>query len=42
VIICAYATLDEKELADFQPKLIYLDEHNLITRTGNAIPAQAA
>ncbi|BCX81485.1 aspartate 1-decarboxylase [Methylomarinovum caldicuralii] len=42
VIICAYASLDEKELADYQPTLIYLDERNRIVRTGHAIPVQAA
>jgi aspartate 1-decarboxylase len=42
VIICAYAVMDEKEAAEFAPHLIYLDENNRITRTGNAIPAQAA
>jgi len=42
VIICAYAALDEKELADYRPTLIYLDERNRIVRTGHAIPVQAA
>ncbi|MCU0294904.1 MAG: aspartate 1-decarboxylase, partial [Candidatus Nanopelagicales bacterium] len=42
VIICAYASLDQSELARFQPRLVYLDEHNRITRIGHAIPPQAA
>ncbi len=42
VIICAYAGLDQEEAARFQPTLVYLDEKNCITRTGNAIPVQAA
>ena len=42
VIICAYAQLDKGEVAGFKPTLIYLDEQNEITRTGHAIPVQAA
>lgn len=42
VIICSYASLDEKELARFKPTLIYLDEHNHIVRVKDHIPVQAA
>ncbi len=42
VIICAYAGLEQKELASFKPTLVYLDEHNRIARIRNAIPVQAA
>ncbi len=42
LIICAYAELDESELAGFKPTLIYLDEHNDIKRIGSFIPTQAA
>jgi aspartate 1-decarboxylase len=42
VIICAYATLDEAEVARFKPRLVYLDAHNRVERTGDHIPAQAA
>jgi aspartate 1-decarboxylase len=42
VIICAYAAMDAAEAAVFSPSLVYLDEHNRVTRTGDAIPAQAA
>ena len=41
IIICTYANLDEKELADYHPTLVYLDETNRIVRTGHAIPMQA-
>ena len=42
IIICAYATLDEKELTNFKPTLVYLDEKNAITQMRHAIPVQAA
>ena len=42
VIICAYAGLDETELEQYKPTLVYLDERNRVTRTGDAIPIQAA
>jgi len=42
VIICAYVMLDEKELASFQPTLVYLDEENNITHCRNSIPLQVA
>ena len=42
VIICAYAGLDQSELAGFKPTLVYLDENNRVTRTGDQIPVQAA
>jgi aspartate 1-decarboxylase len=42
VIICAYASMDEAEADVFKPGLVYCDEHNRVTRTGDAIPAQAA
>lgn len=42
VIICAYAALDEKELSHFKPILVYLNERNQVTRTGDSIPIQAA
>lgn len=42
LIICAYATLSEQELAGFKPTLVYLDSANRITRVGNAIPVQVA
>jgi aspartate 1-decarboxylase len=42
IIICAYSVMDEKEADNFKPTLVYLNEKNEITRTGNAIPVQAA
>ena len=42
VIICAYLTLDEKELAAYRPTLVYVDERNRITHTRNTIPVQVA
>ena len=42
VIICCYAMLDQKELATFKPKLVYLDADNRITRTSDQIPVQVA
>jgi aspartate 1-decarboxylase len=42
VIICAYGTMSEVEVRLHKPRLVYLDEQNRVTRTGNAIPVQAA
>jgi aspartate 1-decarboxylase len=42
IIICAYAGLDSEELKTFKPSLVYLDEENKVTGTGDAIPIQAA
>lgn len=42
IIICAYTTLDEKEVANFKPTLVYLDESNNITHMRHSIPVQAA
>jgi aspartate 1-decarboxylase len=42
IIICAYTTLNEEEVANFKPTLVYLDEKNDIVNTRHAIPVQAA
>lgn len=42
VIICAYTTLNNQELAGYQPTLIYLNEINEVTNSRNHIPVQAA
>jgi aspartate 1-decarboxylase len=42
LIICAYAGMDAAEAKRHRPKLVYLDEHNHVTHTGDAIPVQAA
>lgn len=42
LIICAYGVLEERELALFKPRLVYVDARNRITHTRNAIPVQVA
>lgn len=42
IIICAYCSLEQKELVRFKPRLVYLDADNRIVRTSNTIPVQAA
>lgn len=42
VIICAYAEFEERELAVFKPRLVYVDAANRITHTRHAIPVQVA
>lgn len=42
VIICAYASYTEAELLNHKPKLVYLDEKNVIIRSSNTIPVQVA
>lgn len=42
VIICAYAILDEQELASFKPTLVYFNENNVISHSSHSIPVQAA
>jgi aspartate 1-decarboxylase len=42
VIICAYAVLDQAEVAQFKPTLVYLDAHNHVTGIGDRIAVQAA
>ena len=42
IIICAYANIDEIEVATYKPTLVYLDENNVITQTRHSIPVQAA
>ncbi len=42
IIICAYANIDEIEVATYKPTLVYLDEKNVITQTRHSIPVQAA
>jgi aspartate 1-decarboxylase len=40
LIICAYVQVPEERLDAFEPRLIYLDRDNKITRTGSKIPVQ--
>ena len=42
VIICTYTVLNQHELANFKPTLVYLDEQNRISRVSSAIPVQVA
>ncbi len=42
IIVCTFAQLDEKELVDFKPTLVYFDENNQITHSSQSIPVQAA
>lgn len=42
IIICSYVELNQQELVNFKPKLVYLDENNNITHTRNTIPVQVA
>lgn len=42
VIICAYVGLNQQELVNFKPTLVYLGEGNEVIRTANTIPVQAA
>lgn len=41
VIIATYGQFSEEELAKYKPNLVYLDEHNNISRTNHSIPIQA-
>jgi aspartate 1-decarboxylase len=42
LIICAYASMSEAEIVNHKPKLVYLDEGNIIKDTKNVIPVQVA
>lgn len=40
IIVCAYASYDQKELANYKPTLIYFNEKNEVLRTASSIPVQ--
>ena len=42
IIVCAFATFDEKELESYKPTLVYFNEKNEITHSSHSIPVQAA
>lgn len=42
LIICTYAELSERELTNFKPRLVYVDDQNRIQYTRNTIPVQVA
>jgi aspartate 1-decarboxylase len=42
VIICAYANYSEVELANYKPRLLYINADNSLSHASNAIPVQLA
>ena len=40
LIICTYSVLDEQEVANHQPRKIYVNDDNLIIRTENSVPVK--
>jgi aspartate 1-decarboxylase len=42
VIICAYGNLEAGEIRRHKPRLIYLDAENIVKRTADTTPVQAA
>ncbi len=42
VIICAYAGMDQSAAASYKPSLVYLNEFNMVMRTGDSIATQVA
>jgi aspartate 1-decarboxylase len=42
IIVCAFASLDEQELKDYKPTLVYFDGNNNISHSSHSIPVQAA
>lgn len=42
IIVCAFAILDQKELENYKPTLIYFNEKNEVQRSASSIPVQAA
>jgi len=42
LIICAYASYDEKELENFKPKMVYTNADNTVSHTSFDIPVQVA
>ena len=42
VIICTYASLNETEIAQHKPNLVYLDAQNNVVRTSKDVPVQVA
>jgi aspartate 1-decarboxylase len=41
IIICAYVALNQNELSDYKPILVYVDSNNQVVRIGHVIPVQA-
>lgn len=42
LIICAYSNYDEKDLANFKPKMVYMNADNTVSHTSFDIPVQVA
>lgn len=42
IIICAYVSLNQQELVNYKPNLVYLGEGNKVIRCSNSIPVQVA
>jgi aspartate 1-decarboxylase len=42
IIVCAFASLDEQEVVNFKPTLVYFDTNNKISHSSNNIPIQLA
>ncbi|KZZ44051.1 MAG: aspartate 1-decarboxylase [Saccharospirillaceae bacterium] len=42
IIICAYGSYDDSELATFKPKMVYMNEDNTVSHTSFDIPVQVA
>jgi aspartate 1-decarboxylase len=42
IIVCAFASLNEQELKDYKPTLVYFDGNNHISHSSHSIPVQAA
>ncbi|MCY0964370.1 aspartate 1-decarboxylase [Parathalassolituus penaei] len=42
VIICTYGSYDEQELANFKPKMVYINADNSVSHTSFDIPVQMA
>lgn len=42
LIICAYVGMSQEEAKKHQPRLVYLDEGNVVKETKNIIPVQVA
>ncbi|MDQ7090472.1 MAG: aspartate 1-decarboxylase [Methylococcales bacterium] len=42
IIVCAFASYNEKELEAYKPTLVYFDEQNNISHASHVIPVQAA
>jgi aspartate 1-decarboxylase len=42
VIICSYVEMSPEEAEAHKPTLVYLDEHNRVTRVSSSVPVQAA